>query len=86
MESPDISVYSNILRVNVKLFPFQRDRQHQQSHVAMAVCTEREAQQNVLSSETYSTISYTGMFVFRDPPITFQTSVPLRDTKAFLQM
>lgn len=40
----------------------QRNWQHQQSHVAMAICTKREIQQNVLSSRTHSTISGTGIF------------------------
>ncbi|KAA8592968.1 hypothetical protein FQN60_018423 [Etheostoma spectabile] len=37
----------------------ERDWRHQQSHVAMAVCAEREIQQNVLFSGTHQTISYT---------------------------
>lgn len=45
----------------MQTFISQRDRQHQQSHAAVALCTEREIQQNVLPSGTYPTIPHTGM-------------------------
>lgn len=59
-------VIENTFLINMLLFLLQRDWQHQQSPGAMAVCTEREIQQNVLSPGSYPTISYTGMFTCWD--------------------